>query len=202
MSVYVPRYNLLFIHPPKTGGTSVQEWLLHNATSAKKCNNLRHVSLETLVQRLNLEDPFSFATVRNPYSRVISAYFYDQEIAKSRADYLQSHPNQEGGKHGTLEENLMLIEEYSKGFRHYIETHMRLKPQIEYTEGVSLILKIEEVNQKFKIIQKLCQSKAPLPVLNTSKHDHYTSYYDKKTKKLVNRLFINDINEWGYEFGD
>lgn len=202
MSVYAFRYNLLFVHPPKTGGTSVQEWMLQNVRSAEKYNNFRHVSLETLVRELNLDDPFSFATVRNPYSRVISAYFYEQEVAISRINYLRSHPNQEGGKHGNLEDNLMLLEEYSKGLRHYIENHMKLKPQVEYTEGVSLILKIEEINQKFKIIQKLCQCKKPLPILNTSKHKHYTSYYDKKTRKLVSRMFIDDINKWGYEFGD
>lgn len=203
MSVYVPRYNLLFVHPPKTGGTSVQEWLLTNVRSAERTkNSFQHVSLETLIQEFNFEDPFSFATVRNPFDRVVSSYFYHKEVLQHHIEYLKTHPNQEGGKFGNLEKNIEELNACNNGLKYYIENIMKLKPQVEYTKGVSLIIKLEEINQKFTTIQKLVKCRTPLQHLNTSKHEHYTAYYDKKTKKLVSRIFYEDLIEYGYEYGN
>ena len=74
--------NLVFIHIPKTGGTSIHQWLsLQNnqTVSLWGCSNGIDYAHLTLSQALTLltsfpKDSFKIAFVRHPYDRIYSAY--------------------------------------------------------------------------------------------------------------------------------
>jgi hypothetical protein len=57
---------VVFVHPPKTGGTSVRTVLKENLT-------VRTIGHKRL---LHVEDELVVVSVRNPYSRVHSQYYY------------------------------------------------------------------------------------------------------------------------------
>lgn len=201
MAVYVPRYNLLYVHIPKTGGTSIQQWMLESVRSAVAYKHLQHANLEDLRRELKLEDEFSFTTVRNPWARLVSSYFYEKKTVSERILFLKGNDSKKWNKkYGDIETWVKKSEELDKGLRYYIENNNTVKPQVDYVEGISLVVKIEEIDTKFSRIQKLCQCRKPVPVVNTTEHDHYTTYYDKKTKRVVEKMFQDDINYWGYTF--
>ncbi len=94
--------NLLFIHIPKTGGTSVDKYLLqkynikwnnlslHTVGSDLKFNNhvLQHVSYQNIIDNNNLFNidfnNLKIITItRNPYHRFVSALFYNNIIKKN-----------------------------------------------------------------------------------------------------------------------
>ena len=91
---YFRQDNILFIHIPKTGGTSVEQYfcqkykmrldaksLASNRPTPKYNSSLQHMTYETIINnkdefKLNMENLTIITIVRNPYSRIISDLFY------------------------------------------------------------------------------------------------------------------------------
>jgi len=85
--------NVLFIHIPKTGGTTIENWL-YKTGDFKQLLFSEHIlkdtrvtgqhfgfeTLENLIGDLNTKDLYKFAIVRNPYDRLISEFFYRVKI--------------------------------------------------------------------------------------------------------------------------
>lgn len=80
---------ILFLHIPKTAGTTIEFWLENSGKyeqllfSQEKLEDLKatpqHLGYETLSQITNgLKRPleYKFAIVRNPYDRLVSEFFY------------------------------------------------------------------------------------------------------------------------------
>lgn len=61
-----------FVHIPKTGGTSISHVL---KTQENTTNPAGHDSLRIL--EYNLSEYFKFSLVRNPFTRIASAYFHE-----------------------------------------------------------------------------------------------------------------------------
>lgn len=207
MALYLPKFNILFVHIPKSGGTAIKHWFEQNFSTAVNFKNLKHANLHEIKSQINLEDETSFTIVRNPWSRAVSAFFYEQKIIRDRINLIKkNHPKIKPWKEKwKLEHNEKLLEEYNHGLKYYLEnttSDLLRKQQIEYTKDVNLIFKLEELKTKFKVIQKMVNCNAPLGIHNSSKHEHYTNYYDKKTKRIIEKRFKDDIENWGYTFGD
>jgi hypothetical protein len=94
--------SLLFIHIPKTGGTSLEYYFSNafdvplNNKSLYKCNtafdievnstlqHLTYQTIDTYKNQLNIDDNVDIITiVRNPYTRIISDLFYFKMITKN-----------------------------------------------------------------------------------------------------------------------
>ena len=91
---HFPEYNLLFIHIPKTGGTSFEEYMLDRTRTRLWSNlnifpepnlnkiSLQHQTYQTIYKyRELLEIEFNdklkkLAFVRNPYDRIVSDIFW------------------------------------------------------------------------------------------------------------------------------
>jgi hypothetical protein len=62
-----------------------------------------------------------------------------------------------------------------------------------------IVIKLEEIDSKFHIIQDLLGCKEPFPTaLNASEHDHYSTYYTSETKEMVAEMFKEDFDHFGY----
>ena len=66
---------------------------------------------------------------------------------------------------------------------------------------VDYILRFEYLEEMWnKMFKELGYEAPELPKKNTSKHKHYSEYYDDETRKFVGKLFEKDIKEFGYEY--
>jgi hypothetical protein len=65
---------------------------------------------------------------------------------------------------------------------------------------VDYVLRVEQINEDFKPIQEYFCSTIPLGLADFS--IGYKSYFNKTTKNLVQQIFAEDIDAFGYTFKD
>jgi hypothetical protein len=102
--------NILFMHIPKSGGTSVESWLEQSYPISLK-RSLKGHELPVVPQHIHAEMTrflfdesffdYSFAVVRNPYARMLSEYKYRMSHRRRRERILPQ-PSFSGWVRSTL----------------------------------------------------------------------------------------------------
>jgi hypothetical protein len=171
---------ILFLDIPKTAETSITTWLDSKGIRVDSFAS-QHPSLSDMTSLVN-KPCISFAVVRNPWDRAVSAYFH----IKARLGFV-----------GSFQEFLTGI----KNGNYNIGTPNIFQSQMDWiTSPVDHIIKYENLNQEFIKIQEYVGSSDPLPVENTAEHTAYQDYYNDETIQLVREISEKDILEFGYAF--
>ena len=203
MTVIVTDPKTLFIHVPKAGGTSIQQWLFNNCNGKSAKGTYGKHCPHSLIKEE--KDWFSFGVVRNPWDRLVSAYFYEMKVAKFRLKCIEENrPEVKPQKQGwTKKFNMGTLSRLEKGFGHFVVSK-RYGPcehtQCFFLNGVDRVLRLENIENDFKKIQQRFNCFVPLAVENTTEHKNYRKYYTKKTEKIVREYFAEDIEKFSYEF--
>lgn len=200
---------ILFVHVPKTAGTSVNNAIFVNNPLEPKRKSFwtNHNTLEEYRlkhPKLSLEKFFKFTIVRNPWDRLVSDYFHYKEQPLVRRGNVISARD-------------VAVQRYMpRSFEEFVENNYypiskfkpgRLRPQLDYLtlNGVvdmNFIARFENLEQDFKYIVEMVEKHgAKLPKIRASRHRHYTEYYNEKTKALVAETYKEDISYFGYKFG-
>ena len=185
-----PKYKFVFIANSKTGSTTIHKTLLNCVKDEDLINNStialgdKHISCTDLIeQRPQYKDYFKFAFVRNPWDRVVSWYFFVKNNTDSRST-----------KNISFKEIIKTKSKVWTGPKQF---------QYEFTKKSDFIGKTENIQEDFDIIcDKIGIPQQTLPHRNTTKHKHYTEYYDEETKSIVAEVFTKDIEYFGYKFGE
>ena len=200
---------VLFVHVPKTAGTSVQNAIFVDdpLLSERKTLWTTHTTLEEYSlkhKKLSLGKFFKFTVVRNPWDRLVSDYFHYKEQPVIRR-----------GK-AIMGRDIAIQKYMPKSFEDFVMNNcypvskfrpLRLRPQLAYLtlNGVvdmNFIARFENLEQDFKyIVEMLEKHGAKLPKVRASRHKHYTEYYNEETKALVAEKYKEDISYFGYKFG-
>lgn len=210
MSVWNVGSNVLFVHVPKTAGSSMersQPWL----------GGVGHVAardfktfVNNQVRGIEWEAIYKFAFVRNPWDRFVSCFFHEPNLVRGR-------PKGED-----------VLEKNERTFRQYVRTagHAGLHPPMMYPEpgrhvlhhhfcpqwwfvtdrkGKEVVLdiigKFENLHDDWAVIcNQIGVSPEPLPHRHPSVHEHYTEYYDDETRDIIYELYRKDVEMFGYDF--
>ena len=183
-------HRFAFVHVNKTGGTSVIEAL--NQFEDPLHPDYDHANAKRLKRLIGAElwsEIYSFAFVRNPFDRMVSSYFYRQQV---------------------LEDTPESIPAKTKSFRDWmLEDIKNSEYRSEWNDQLTMI---EEghgniiVDQVFffehgleKGLKSACDrigiETPPLPHTNKTKKKHWKDYYDEQTIEVVKERFCRDI-EW------
>lgn len=197
---FIDQHNLLFVHIPKTGGSSVEKKFgiifNHNEHVAyshhpRKIDGqyfaLQHYT-PNLLKRFypeRFEIYKKFTIVRNPYTKCISAYFYQAKGEQLREDYFKKH------------------------FRGWLEKFYAVDKvdllQSEYFENVKYdyVLKTETLSEDFRKMAIELKIDPTLPRENVNKTSHPSSHYlqmlSSESIEFINNFFKKDFELLNYQ---
>lgn len=187
----------VFIHMPKTAGTSILTYL-HTFPHEER-RQWGHHFLRSY--RPYIHDYYVWCMVRNPWDRVVSAYEYIKRGGINAADCrLRDRLNLEN----------LSFEEFITGPMFQVAQGRLVRPQHFIQQRVFLQNMSSHVNfvGKFENLQAhfdmVCDAinipRYNLPKINGTKHADYRTYYNKRTSKIVRKAYRKDIKIFGYEF--
>ena len=189
---------LLFVHIQKTGGMSLQQILLRQIPDATPWHD-HHSDIRLAEAELgeDLADYYTFAFVRNPWDRMVSWYSrVQQKVHVARA----------------IVRDAIVDVPFRKFVRQHIEKKPHpiiAKPQVDYlvgARGQQLVMDIYRFEQFEEECRRLCDriglDASQIPHKNSSKHEHYSTFYDAETKQIVAERFAADCKAFGYTFSE
>jgi hypothetical protein len=204
------KHNFAFLHLPKCGGTSLLRAFKKSWDDPRFKNGHPHLTTDDhnyILRRsskiiLNLEiSRFKlFTMVRNPYSRVVSAFFY---LANNRLRFRDDRKIRDRFNLKDLDfkefvKKSLLSVDYMH-FNEIIDNYI----QYEDLKKIDYIGKVENMVEDFNNICRLIdQPNIKLLHVNKSKHLDYTQYYDEESKNIVTKKYAKDIEYFGYKFGE
>ena len=211
------RYQFLFVHIAKTGGTSVRkalnryrwrdpyylpQWLASkmsgltgHAVGIKLPRHCKAITAQEMLPREIYERLFKFAFVRNPWDLQVSSYHH---IKRERPELMTEGESFSDFLHRKLDP--------TRPWQYHLDTS--ITPQRHYVidlEGnqiVDFVGRYESLQQDFNT----CCQRIGLPVIElphrrqASDRSAYRDYYDDTTRELVAQHFAVDIEAFGYEF--
>jgi hypothetical protein len=208
------RLHCIFIHIPKTAGTSIEkalgifgDWRQENRrmmfgyTSARRTNGkefsspfLQHFTARELMEVLpaDIWSYFKFTFVRNPWDRIVSVYSNKDphlcQFARSRGIEL------EGTSFDDFVARTMDLD------------HAHLRSQADYIIGesgehlIDFVGRWERLDQDFAEICERIGTPLALPKENVSRRSHYRDYYSASSKNMIAVRYKADIEMFDYDF--
>lgn len=187
---------VIFVHVPKVAGTALKKSLEFY---------IDHIHLYTyeLEDKEKFEKYFKIGFVRNPWDRLVSAFFYLKQGGNQTDDLvLKDKLN----KFNTFEKFVLELDQNIKFRRETLKIivfsnqYSWLMNSIGEIE-MDYIGRFEDLEEGFLILkEKLHRGNAQLERLNTSKHKPYWTYYKKETVEIVRRIYSKDIIAFNYDF--
>ncbi len=192
----------LFVHVPKNGGTSIKRAL--DMPAGGHLPWTEYAAHFPWIWR----NYTSFAVVRNPWDRFVSAYhhsrmestpWHNEQTGKLHPDYLLLRDK------SLAECALMLWREPDR------LKHEAWQPQSLFVVDsespdkrivVDALLRFEHLAEDFsEFCRKLGIQQANLPKVNPSVRSHdYRAYYDEQTRRIIEQVYQVDIQRFGYSF--
>lgn len=181
------KYNCIYIHIPKTGGSSVNRALQENQHHATLAQEALKVSPEIFKRY------FKWATVRNPWDRFVSMYHF-RKLHKNMKD----DPFCTSNNDWTFE--------YWLNYHHEVGMEPKMASQLFWITiddkiELDFVCRFETLNEDFNYVKKHIGFTLDLPHHNKTPHEPYPTYYTKKTIDLVARISSADIEAFKYTFG-
>ena len=186
-------HKFIFIHVPKTGGTSIESFF-------GGCKEYSHDDLKTHIKKhKNTKKYFKFGFVRNPWDRMVSEYKWltntNLKVPGEKAKQFW--------RTKTFKEFCTLFFEpkYNK-----LADNNHVLPQLDFfnpVDSMNFIGRFESFQKDFDIVSKkfgIKDSKLENRMKVKKDSEHYSKYYDNETRKIVEEKYKKDIDFFGYKF--
>ncbi|MGD9477775.1 sulfotransferase family 2 domain-containing protein [Shinella sp. G-2] len=197
--IEVPFGRVLFIHIPKTGGTSIEGWMSSLATLRLKAAGFPAVA-KTTPQHFRMHDirfmlgegffDYTFTFSRDPYSRIESEY------------RMRAHLGKQGfwGQYPTFSNWLEDMLTRAKHDSFFLDNHLR--PQWEFIGSGVEVFKFEDglLYGISKVAEKIgVEVPGEIPHELPVKKDLYPVEWDLSDRLKVQEFYRKDFEIFGYD---
>jgi hypothetical protein len=200
---------VVFIHVPKTGGSTLDEMIDREVPDARKVEGCsRHSSYADVLRAdPRLAEFWSCGFVRNPWARMVSWWMMARRFGRhleagdpKRVEKMRSHPKVWGP-----------LIQYRDSFERFVlegtrEVPRLARPQVRILSAgprrVDFIGRTENFTADANAMRERfgLEPLPEFPRANATSHGHYSEYYDDATRRRVAEVFAADIEAFGYEF--
>jgi len=203
----------IFTHPPKCGGTSIENLLgfLELRDKHPNIHAFKHASLKIHVDKLTekslqIKDFFKFSIIRNPWDRAVS--FYNHIRYKEYDYYTVKRPDKEMPRY-VQDSNLMSFKEYVYTYYKYdFNSQVATVPYMFFQNKFFLdyVIRLEHIEKDILNIKDKLQLdlSCVIPHINNieifTARIPYKDFYDKEMQNFIGKLFEWDIETFGYKF--
>jgi hypothetical protein len=199
---YSKTFNIIFIHIPKNGGTSVCRLL-------EIANSNHHTYQEYHASSFRVEHPLvqTFAIVRNPIDRFISLYKY----ARMPVSYYHNNISPELAKYGKHQDYEVLrevpidsaVKLLHEGKLKHDASWLHWQPQVNWLTsssskqvGVNRLIRLEELHSQLPLV--LGKTKFSVPVINNS-YSKENIVLSSQSVKALREYYADDYSILGYK---
>ena len=211
------RYQFLFVHIAKTGGTSVRsalqryrwrdpyylpQWIASRLSGMtghrlgiKLPRHCKAITAQEMLPREFYHSLFKFAFVRNPWDLQVSSYHH---IRRERPQLMQANES--------FEDFLRRKLDPERPWQYHLDTSVESQSHyitdLQGRQIVDFIGRYETLQEDF---DHICDRIGITPITlphrrKASDRADYRGYYDDSTRRLVAEHFAPDIERLGYEF--
>ncbi len=186
----------IFVHIPKAAGVSLNSNLFGNLGGS-------HLSIFFYMRTFSPRDfnkYYKFTVVRNPWDRIVSAYFFLKAGGFNTND--KEWFNRNLAKYESFED---FVSNWVQPGN--IDRYIHFRPQYKLISACGMIMvdkvyKIENMNQVIEDLnKKLGTSLKPTHQNKTQQRDNdYKQYYNDKTRAIIEKVYRKDIELFNYKF--
>jgi hypothetical protein len=225
------KLNLVFLHIPKAAGTTVEKILDMSCKSnfftidrnhggnvnwislekfseeekqfcaAKNMQHFTFLELKKILEPEFFNNAFKFSVVRNPYSRIISEYFFVKKIAGFNP--LLTNIEVDCPSFSFFVKTQLILPRLQRV--HKFDGHLETQASFLLNENgdLSSINKIYKFETEMQDCLDFCRQRANINIMNIHAREgdydkNIAQYYDAETKDLVYNFYKQDFDLFGY----
>jgi hypothetical protein len=194
---------ILFVHLPKNAGTTISA-IASKIGCLTKDHDIRRKGFVQLrdLPKDTLSQYRTFTVVRNPWDRVVSAFYYLRAGGRNVEDYKD--------RERILKPFQYCFERFVKdglvNQPRLITEQLHFRPQHDWICSdsdiiVNDVLRFENLQYDLDRFLKSCsRPSVKLPILNSSNRFHYKDCYDHEMQEIVQSVYLQDIHLLSYSF--
>lgn len=180
MSVFNAEHNVLFIHVPKTAGTSMERRKFLGAGGHGRIVDYPDVG----------NGVFKFGFVRNPWDRFVSGFFCQTAFTGVGKDVFNKYIREECSNGATPARAVHSIHFIPQWF-FLLDNHGSI--------GVDFVGRFETIQRDWKYVCDRVGVSSELGHERKRIHDPYRDYYTPESWDTIANLYRRDIDLFGYE---
>lgn len=202
---HVSNQNRLIFYPVPKAGTSTIRYMFRELENVKKLQWVLPAELKTP----EYDGYFRFTFVRNPWSRLVSCYLDKVFLERPGRFYRLAE------KYPHVRFERMSFADFVRFVcrvpRNLCDRHFRPQADFFTAQEVDFVGKFERFSDDLRyVIERSGMDRKFLAQCDTKTNrsfsliggGHYTDYYDDKLRRLVAEKYQDDVERFGYRFGD